>query len=170
MSIAKLSNAIVGDLKVIPSNCVTNNSSISDGVNTYNLVRGFVGVETDTSNELHVGFNWGNSAGLKSVHVKVTPVTPSKVSIAYQEQPVGFSSLQLDRLVESFLNAMTPKVVAKKKAFIGGKKGGGVYTGPRLEAHKRIKKAPRDQFGLAVNVLFTPNFIATAKKLTITYK
>lgn len=170
MPLAKLASAIVADLKIIPTNCVTNNDSISDGQNLYSSVRGFVGVQSVTSNDLMVGIAWGRGKTLNNIVVQISPVSTSVVSIAYLEQPASLSSTQVDALIEDFLGVLNPKIQTKKKNFQNKKKGGGKYTGRRMEARNRSKVPPTCHFSSVANVLFSQTFIDTAKPLTIIYK
>lgn len=170
MAIPNLATTLVADLKIIPSNCVSNNETISDGTNTIQGVRGFVGVQSISSNVLNVGIAWGNSQALKSIVVQITLMPPNTVSIAYLETPVGMHSSQVDAMIDDFLASMDLKVQIKKKNLQKKKKPGGKYTGRRMEARNRSKAPPTCHFATVVNVLFTPIFIGTAKPLTIIYK
>jgi hypothetical protein len=101
---------------------------------------------------------------------QVTPTSLTNVAIAYLEQPAGMTSAQVDALIEDFLNLMNPKIQIKKRNFQAKKKGGGQYTGRRLEARNRSRVPPTCHLASVTNILFTPMFVTTAKPLTVIYK
>lgn len=170
MPYALLSNAVVADLKQLNSNCVINSGALTDGQNTYNSIRGYVGLETPEGDELTIALNWDHSANLNGLLLKVSYVGPQKISIQTLEQPKGLSQAQIDNLVASFLGHMRPKLATKiKKQNAAKKSQGGSYTGRRLEAHPRHRKAPKDRFDESTH-LFTQKFAETARLLNITYK
>jgi len=153
------------------ANLAFNNQALTVGSVTQKI-RGFVGVRTPTSASLEGAFCWGAGPNLVSVVFALT-TSGRNTSINFNEIPSGWSIAKAEKHVKALLGTVHQKLhdrmIARMPSAPKSKKPGGRYTGVRLEAHRRLKTLPKNQFSQSPQ-LFSKSFVFLAAKLHITYK
>jgi hypothetical protein len=155
-------------LAQMPKNYVFNKLDLLVGGDIHQ-VRGFIGVRNSTSEPLEGAFCWGSGANLQSIIFSITQ-NERTTTIQLPQVPRGMAIATVENAVKSLILALKGQIQEKFLVIVEGReRRGGKYTGPRLEAHRRIKTLPANKFAQARDK-FTPEFAALAPRLNVTYR